>query len=766
MSLSIKTSNPNNIYAINCGTSNPKLSGSVNITAFPNLTSFICVDNDITSFTALEYMPSLLVFLLSSNKLTGTFSLTGFPNIQNVNLNNNLFDVIIEPDVMPSILTLNLDSNPLSGSFNLDRYPNIVTLNLSNTSISALNTSTSSLTSLQSLVAEYAKFTGTFDTTKFPNLTSLDLYSNNLTAINIPPNSPIQVLNLYYNPNLAGTLDLSLLPNLTEINVNYDYSLGLSNYGSLTGIQVINARDTLITGLETLNNKPNIKVINFAATTNNKYISLSGQFPDLSNLTNLEVLYLNNSSLSGTNAVNLSACSNLRLLFIQQNALTGPHPILPPYSTALTDINIQGASRQKLTGPIPSLSSFPNLIQYIGSQNAFTGEIPTLDFNPNLKTFIIEGTSSTNRNGFTKINSLSGAKSLQTFTAFYNSLSGTIPSLNGLSALKTFNVFDNSLSGEIPSLDACKSLTDFQVYINKLTKINSLSGATNLQTFYAHINALSGTIPSLNGLSALKDFQVYSNSLSGEIPSLDDVKNLTTFRVYSNKLTKINSLSGATNLATFHAYSNALSGNLPYLGNNTALTDFQVQTNSLSGGTIGPVLSSFATFNASSNILSQSTVNGILSSFAAAGRNSGTRTLNIGTNNSAPDFTTNCIKLTSARMGFITNWPASTFTRPANSYTVTANVSSHGFVVNDIITINNIGTGFNTTTSVLSVANVNRFTYTSPTSSASILNSTASTTGRIYKTLTSTTPLSSYQRLALPTTLGGLGWTVTIVFQQ
>jgi hypothetical protein len=166
-----------------------------------------------------------------------------------------------------------------------------------------------------------------------------------------------------------------------------------------------------------------------------------------------------------------------------------------------------------------------------------------------------------------------------------------------------------------------------------------------------------------------------------------------------------------------------------------------------------------------SNLLSQSTVHGILSSFAAAGRNSGTRTLNIGTNNSAPDFTTNCVKLTSARVG-ITNWPASTFTRPANSYTVTAKVSGHGLFQNDVITVNNIGTGFNATSIILSVPDINTFTYTSPTSSASVLNSTASTTGRIYKTLTSNTPLSSYQKLALPTTLGGLGWTVTIVFQQ
>jgi hypothetical protein len=49
MSLTIKTSNPNNVLAINCGTSTPKLGGSIDITSFPNLTSFVCADNNIIS---------------------------------------------------------------------------------------------------------------------------------------------------------------------------------------------------------------------------------------------------------------------------------------------------------------------------------------------------------------------------------------------------------------------------------------------------------------------------------------------------------------------------------------------------------------------------------------------------------------------------------------------------------------------------------------------------------------------------------------------
>jgi Leucine-rich repeat (LRR) protein len=205
MSIAINTNAPNNILAINCGTSTPRLSGSVDITSFPNLTSFICLENDITAFSALDPMPSLLVLLLSSNKLTGTFYLSGFSNLQNLDLRDNRFSNI-QTAVMPTVLALNLDSNPLSGTFNLDSYPNIVSLDLSNTSVSALNTSTGSLTSLQNLVARYADFTGTFDATIFPNLTSLDLLWNGLTAVpTFSVGNKIETLNLYYNP-IVGIL--------------------------------------------------------------------------------------------------------------------------------------------------------------------------------------------------------------------------------------------------------------------------------------------------------------------------------------------------------------------------------------------------------------------------------------------------------------------------------------------------------------------------------------------------------------------------------
>ena len=459
MSLSINTTNPNNIYAINCGTSTPRLSGSVNITDFPNLNTFICKDNDIESFTASNTIPSLAILTLSGNKL--------------------------------------------SGNFDANNIPNIAFLDISNNTLSAID-STSNLNSLVDLKARYSLYKNNFDTTKFPNLTSLDLYWNGLTAVPIfSVGNKIETLNLSRNP-IVGDCDLSLVPNIKYIDIFNNNNVRLTNYGPLTGLEVINARDTIITNLETLTNKPNIRIIDFAASTNNRYASLTGQFPvNLSHLTKLESLRINNTSLSSTEVVNLSGCTLLKDIRIQNSALSGNHPILPSYAGSLTLINVQGGLtlKQRFTGNIPQLSSFPNLIEYTGSFNYFTGETPTLDYNPNLQRFLVGGVNPANKGG--------------------------------------------------------------------LTKINSLSGATSLQTFVASVNSLSG--------------------------------------------------------------------DLPYLGNNRALVDFQVQTNSLSGGTFGPVLSTLGNFVASSNILSQTAVDGILSSFAAAGRNSGTRVLNIGgSGNQAP----------------------------------------------------------------------------------------------------------------------------------
>ena len=61
------------VTQINCGTSSPRLSGGVNISAFPNLITFTCRNNDIVSFTGYSGNSNLQSIDVSNNKLTGLF---------------------------------------------------------------------------------------------------------------------------------------------------------------------------------------------------------------------------------------------------------------------------------------------------------------------------------------------------------------------------------------------------------------------------------------------------------------------------------------------------------------------------------------------------------------------------------------------------------------------------------------------------------------------------------------------------------------------
>jgi len=83
-----------------------------------------------------------------------------------------------------------------------------------------------------------------------------------------------------------------------------------------------------------------------------------------------------------------------------------------------------------------------------------------------------------------------------------------------------------------------------------------------------------------------------------------------------------------------------LTGSIPSLTTNTALTTFYCYSNQLTNWTGGTVSITLADFQAQNNLLTQAAVDAILAAFVAAGRNSGTRILNLGgTGNDTPSAT-------------------------------------------------------------------------------------------------------------------------------
>jgi len=166
----------------------------------------------------------------------------------------------------------------------------------------------------------------------------------------------------------------------------------------------------------------------------------------------------------------------------------------------------------------------------------------------------------------------------------------------------------------------------------------SLINNTMLTNFYCYNNPLTGSIPSLSANTALTIFYCPNNQLTGSIPSLSANTALTYFRCDSNQLTgSIPSLSANTALITFYCYSNQLTGSIPSLSANTSLAVFRCRNNQLTSWTDGTVSATLGDFQAQNNLLTQAAVDAILAAFVAAGRSTGTRTLNIGgTGNATP----------------------------------------------------------------------------------------------------------------------------------
>lgn len=445
-------------------------------------------------------------------------------------------------------------------------------------------------------------------------------------------------------------------------------------------------------------------------------------------------------NLANNKLVNFPNINNLTLLstFNVANNLLGDQIPNLDNNTKLQDFNCE---LNNLIGNIPNLGNLPDLKGFVCFSNSLSGSIPSLSGLVNLEVFQCE-----TQNGATKLTgqipSLGGLVKLQNFRCSENQITGSIPSLNGLSALAEFHCHTNQISGAIPSL----------------------SGLTNLFHFNCSTNQLSGNIPSLDGLIKIDVFRCSSNQLSGSIPSLSGLVALRDFRCDANLLTGvIPSLSGLISLETFRGGSNQFSGSIPSLAGLVALRDFRCENNQLSGFDGGSVPITLGTINLQNNMLSQSAVNNLITAFALAGRDSGTRSLNLsGATNSTPDFATNVVTISRASSG-VTGFPAGTFSRPANSFIVTANITGHNLSQGDIITINGV-TNFSYTTRVASVISPNQFTFTAPTSSSSTVNSSNSTNGRIRKSITNDSVLFRYQQLALPNSLGGLGWTVSIRF--
>ena len=329
---------------------------------------------------------------------------------------------------------------------------------------------------------------------------------------------------------------------------------------------------------------------------------LSGTIPNLSDLEDLTILYLNhNYNLGGTlSDMGLSALTKLTRLQFNVTKLSGTIPDLD----ALTSLVNLDLSSTKLSGEIPDLSKLVNLSKLRLNQNKLSGSIPDLDKLVNLTELRL---SLNNLSGsipdldklvklnglFLGNNSLDGAipdlsklVELTQLNLEKNNLSGTIPGLSALTKLRYINLYENNLSGTIPDLDNATELVSLNLYHNNLGgEIPDLSALVKLKTLRLNNNNLSGTIPDLTGLDDMDTIELNSNRLTGEIPSsLSDLTKLLRLFLGDNELSgEIPALSKLTKLYDLRLENNKLSGEIPELEDVVKLQNVRLQNNRLSG---------------------------------------------------------------------------------------------------------------------------------------------------------------------------------------
>ena len=259
---------------------------------------------------------------------------------------------------------------------------------------------------------------------------------------------------------------------------------------------------------------------------------ITGPIPDLSALTKLEWLQLNDNELTGTINVDHIPAS-LVSLALSSNNLSGPFPDLSKF-TSLKLINLH---QNNLTGSVSTLSSpsLANVTNLAINDNRLSGEVPDLSNMTGLDTLFISG------NDFTgDFPSLASAAPLRRVYAHRNRLSGSIPDFSSYESLRDLALSDNEFSGTINASHLPEeTLRDLYLHRNKLTgSLPSMNAFTKLRYFYVHGNQLSGALPTTwDALTSLQQLHLSHNSFTGAIPSgLDDLDALADLSLCSTNL--------------------------------------------------------------------------------------------------------------------------------------------------------------------------------------------------------------------------------------
>jgi len=417
------------------------LSGSIP-TFYGNLNSLTHLDigeNDLSGTLPLELgnLTNLITLNLDRNSITGNIpaELGNLSSIQIIDLAYNVLlgSIPAELGDLSTLTRLSLTSNDLTGS---------------------IPTELSSLNSLTQLQLNNNLLTGNIPA-EFGNLSALQwlVLSDNLLTGQIPPElgnlSNLQALVLRNN-DLTGCFDFALHSLCTQLHPSYS-----TNFNINTGNNFISLWEDFCafdTGQTlTCRESDSLSLVAHYAATDGANWSVPWDLNQTMN--NWYGVILNGDGcvthlmladilIYGTISPELSKLSQLIRLDLDENFLSGP---IPPQLGDLNNLTWLDLAQNQLSGLIPSeLGGLYNLTELFLGSNQFSGHIPS---------------------------NLGGLSNLKNLSLNDNQLDGVIPSeLGNLNNLTYLLLNHNQLTGNIPAeLGSLSNLTSLSLFSNNLS---------------------------------------------------------------------------------------------------------------------------------------------------------------------------------------------------------------------------------------------------------------------------------------------------------
>ncbi|KAF5733255.1 hypothetical protein HS088_TW17G00797 [Tripterygium wilfordii] len=316
--------------------------------------------------------------------------------------------------------------------------------------------------------------------------------------------------------------------------------------------------------------------------------SFNGSVPELSSLSKLEFLNLNNSGFSGIFPwKSLENLTSLSFLSLGDNPFDeSPFPMEVLKLEKLYWLYLSNCS---IKGKIPEgIGNLTLLENFELSDNQIFGEIPV---------------GITRLNGLRQLelydNSLTGKlpygfgnlTSLVNFDISNNSLEGDLSELRFLKQLASLHLFENEFTGEIPQeFGEFKNLVEFSVYTNMLTGSlpQNIGSWADFNYIDVSENFLTGTIPAdMCKNDKMTDLLLLQNKFTGQIPeSYANCKSLVRLRINNNSLTGVipAGLWSLPNLSILDLTMNQFEGPVsPDIGYASSLSQLLLANNKFSG---------------------------------------------------------------------------------------------------------------------------------------------------------------------------------------